>query len=143
MKFDKFSRVIIIDGPTKAPGECFSCRSFKGPMIDFNRSFMKYGALYLCFECVEGIAGLFGFEVKPDIDLQLIMSKYLQQHDLRVVSNEYVATVDRFIASMFDGVNNDVPDFSVEDSREESPAEPAILESDDTAVERVFDPSFD
>jgi len=99
------SRFKLVEKPVAHPGKCVVCGAVDRPCIDFGMDIDDYGAVYFCTDCMrEGglAAGLIHPRMYEQAQLGAEQSlyKYLQERELRIVTNGFVECFNRLLDSL-------------------------------------------
>lgn len=134
------SRFHLVDRPTVLPAKCMVCGNGSRPCIDFGFNFDRYGAVYICVECITEAGRVVGLISPSDITSERLKSeqssnKYLNDNDLVAVPREFYDVATDAVRNLSDALSAAVFTTPVEDAHGESAADDAdsFLDGTDSA----------
>lgn len=87
------SRFRILDSPLIQPGKCAVCGAVDRPVVDFDTTVQLYGAILLCFSCVQEASRGVGMVAESELNaakesLAQSLSEQLRQANLIGISRD-------------------------------------------------------
>lgn len=117
------SRFKLLPKPYNSPGKCACCGAVDRPVVDFGFSLLGYGVVVLCVLCLsEGArkVGMVSESLLSDNQraADLIVTEYLEQRDLKVITNgqfESVLSAVAGLSEFADSTGGIVPEKDLDD----------------------------